>query len=121
MGKKLTVRKPGLIAGKCSEWVYSEGRDVWGHQCSRKAVKDGYCLQHHPDSVAERRAKRDAGASWEHALFAKECAVSEVGQQLLDHCDRGTVSYASLPRPIREAVDAARKAREKVDDLRNDA
>jgi len=27
------------------------------HQCSRKAVKDGYCKQHHPDTYAVRRNK----------------------------------------------------------------
>jgi len=34
----------------------------WGrtHQCPRDAKKDGYCMQHHPDSVAKRRAKSDA-------------------------------------------------------------
>lgn len=26
-------------------------------QCSRKAWKDGFCKQHHPDSVRERQAK----------------------------------------------------------------
>jgi len=26
----------------------------YNRQCSRKAVKDGYCKQHHPDAVAKR-------------------------------------------------------------------
>ena len=25
------------------------------HRCSRYAVRDGYCTQHHPDSVAKRQ------------------------------------------------------------------
>jgi len=25
------------------------------HQCSRSAWKDGYCKQHHPDTIEERR------------------------------------------------------------------
>ena len=29
-------------------------------QCSRKAVKDGYCKQHHPDSVAKRKEENEA-------------------------------------------------------------
>lgn len=29
-------------------------------RCSRKAVRDGYCKQHHPDAVAARRAASDA-------------------------------------------------------------
>jgi len=33
----------------------------WGsHQCSRKPWKDGYCKQHHPDTVKYREAKRTA-------------------------------------------------------------
>ena len=35
--------------------------DVWRGwsfgRCSRKAVRDGFCKQHHPDSVEERREK----------------------------------------------------------------
>lgn len=29
-------------------------------RCSRRATRDGYCGQHHPEAVAARRAKRDA-------------------------------------------------------------
>lgn len=40
---------------RCVEQVF----DGWHHhQCSRNAVKDGYCRQHHPDAVAERERKR---------------------------------------------------------------
>ena len=42
-------------------------KQVWGswtyYQCSRKIWKDGYCKQHHPDSVKERERKRDE--KWE--------------------------------------------------------
>lgn len=40
----------------CKEKVWS-GWDFY--QCSRKIWKDGYCKQHHPDSVKERRRKAD--------------------------------------------------------------
>ena len=40
---------------------------VWGgwsyHPCLRNAVRDGYCKQHHPDSVKARKEKADA--RWE--------------------------------------------------------
>jgi hypothetical protein len=42
------------VSDKCKEQV----RGVVGfgsHRCYRKAVKDGYCKQHHPDTVAQRR------------------------------------------------------------------
>jgi hypothetical protein len=35
---------------KCKEVVHF-------HQCSRKIWKDGYCKQHHPDSISERHRK----------------------------------------------------------------
>ena len=41
---------------RCKEKVW-EG--FHSHRCLRKAVKDGYCTQHHPDSVAKRRAKSE--------------------------------------------------------------
>lgn len=38
--------------GRCKK------KETWNgynySQCSRKATKDGYCWQHHPDKVAER-------------------------------------------------------------------
>jgi hypothetical protein len=34
-------------------------RGSWSSvQCSREAVRDGYCAQHHPDAVAARQKKR---------------------------------------------------------------
>ena len=44
---------------KCKERV----ADPWGwnrsHQCTRKIWKDGYCKQHHPDTVKEREIKKE--------------------------------------------------------------
>ena len=48
---------------RCKECVPNYGRDVGFHQCTRAAVRDGYCKQHHPDSVAERQKKSDE--AWE--------------------------------------------------------
>ncbi len=41
--------------GYCKKSVYVASGN-WGssHQCSRKAKVDGYCKQHHPDSVKAR-------------------------------------------------------------------
>ncbi len=44
--------------GDCKERVH----DVHGaslHQCTRKATRDGYCYQHHPDAVEKRRKESD--------------------------------------------------------------
>lgn len=52
-----------LIPELCKESVYPAGfRGMIRRQCSRKASKDGYCSQHHPDAVKKREKeveKRD--------------------------------------------------------------
>lgn len=49
---------------RCKEEVVEPGgMGFHSYRCSRKAVKDGYCKQHHPDSVKEREAK--SMARWE--------------------------------------------------------
>ncbi len=40
---------------RCKEMVWA---GYHKHQCSRKRWKDGYCKQHHPDSVAKRREEQ---------------------------------------------------------------
>lgn len=45
------------MSERCAERV----ADGWHFRhCSRKAIKDGYCKQHHPDSVKARQDKADA-------------------------------------------------------------
>lgn len=43
-----------MIEGNCKQTVWDDFQD---YQCSRKAWKDGYCKQHHPDIVAEKRRR----------------------------------------------------------------
>ena len=41
---------------RCKENVFSN----WHHyQCSRKIWKDGYCKQHHPDTVQARKIESE--------------------------------------------------------------
>lgn len=49
--------KPTNVA-QCQQLVYARWTS-WpiAHQCSRKAVRAGWCNQHHPDTVAKRQAK----------------------------------------------------------------
>jgi hypothetical protein len=42
---------------QCCESVRESGQWPRYHQCKRKAVKEGYCKQHHPDAVEARRYK----------------------------------------------------------------
>lgn len=42
----------------CKSKVFEAGC-FHAFQCSRKATKDGYCWQHHPDAEDKRRRERD--------------------------------------------------------------
>ena len=44
--------------GYCKVTVYDPRNVFDNHLCRRKTWKDGYCKQHHPDSVAERGKKK---------------------------------------------------------------
>lgn len=60
----------------CKETVHPRGFTMArGFRCERKAVRDGYCKQHHPDAVAERRTKSneryEADARARHAKTAR--------------------------------------------------
>jgi hypothetical protein len=47
-----------MDANRCKKTVYSnDPGDFGGHQCWRKAIKDGYCKVHHPDAAKARREK----------------------------------------------------------------
>ena len=48
---------------RCKESVYRGSS--WGSKgrCIRNAVIDGYCKQHHPDSVAKRKKKAEEKAA----------------------------------------------------------
>lgn len=62
------------MADKCKERIRGKGR--WGSfnrvQCTRDAVKDGYCKQHHPDSVKARFEKSQAKWDAEREESAKK-------------------------------------------------
>lgn len=60
------------MSDNCKEKVFRSGG--WGsRQCSRNAVIDGYCRQHHPDAVAERKRKSDEAeeAKWQSSPIMK--------------------------------------------------
>jgi len=63
---------------RCKASVYHA--TIWeSHQCSRKPWKDGWCKQHHPDTIAERERIRDlrykqkrANGPWERLARAQK-------------------------------------------------
>jgi hypothetical protein len=61
------------MSEKCKEQV---SRDMWHtNRCYRNAWKDGYCKQHHPDSVKTRREA--SHAKWERDMAASEKRYDE--------------------------------------------
>lgn len=77
------------------------------HQCSRKAKKDGYCLQHHPDTVAAKKASREAQWAAESAArrdrTAREAAIRTFCEGFPTPALEGT--------SLREVVEVLRRAR----------
>ena len=73
---------------QCKETV-ADDTGFHFYQCSRKPVKDGYCKQHHPDSVAERRRKAEEKyeaerkkSAWYQLSEARE--TIEIMQSVID-------------------------------------
>jgi len=64
-------------SANCKETVWHQSGN-WGHsiQCSRKAKRDGYCTQHHPDSAkARHKSSKD---KWDRH-FARKALMRDVG------------------------------------------
>lgn len=77
---------------------------TWGHMynCSRKATKDGYCFQHHPDAL---KAKKDKEAEASNRRFKARDAISDASESL------AKVLVASSVHPVvMEAIEAFFKA-----------
>jgi len=68
---------------QCKHNVYA---DWHTHQCPRKAWKDGYCKQHHPDTIAERDRKRREKWERESAANRKVWALQSAAPDLLEAC-----------------------------------
>ncbi len=72
----------------CKQLVSGPG--WWSRStCSRKAKKDGYCKQHHPDTIKARRIaaneKYQAGITQEKEYIEqKEAAVERKIQERID-------------------------------------
>ena len=80
------------MSDRCKETVFRQGGSFRGGRCSRKAVKDGYCNQHHPDAVAKRRGERMARWKAEdernEANWAQERRQREDGERFAALCAR---------------------------------
>lgn len=92
-------RPRGLYASRvdperCKASVPFGGRRVDFHQCTRKPWKDGWCKQHHPDSVAERRAQ--SKSRW------KQRQAQRLANSPLTHLRKAREEIAQLKARIAE-------------------
>lgn len=77
----------------CKVKVTSVG--AWhSYPCSREATRDGYCTQHHPDSVKKRHEKQTAIYKTQHAnsiygRHDKPLAKLKKIQSAVDEWDEG--------------------------------
>lgn len=81
------------LEGRCSKNV--NDATYRGHTCKRKAVRDGFCVQHHPDSVVARAKKRAA------RLDARE---KELDRRRAARTEEG-VAFAAFLNEVRLFVD----------------
>lgn len=107
---------------QCVATVYGERLTSW--QCTRRAVKDGYCKQHHPDAVAEReraqrvkvdREIRADTLKWE-SLGRRDQVVSVAcdlasGKATVRELKQAVKRYDDADRAFREAAEAARSTK----------
>jgi len=59
------------------------GRSVGFHQCHRKAVRDGYCKQHHPESEKARELAQTKRWDTENALSNWKTKQSRLEDQIV--------------------------------------
>ncbi len=97
--------------GYCKQSVYAASGN-WGHsyQCSRKTKLDGYCKQHHPDTVAARDVATKARWADERKA-AKDSHIAEerfererILRPILDDLKELAAEYA-VSQPCRNPVD----------------
>lgn len=73
----------------CQAIVHGERVTMW--QCRRKPWKDGFCKQHHPDSVAKRKAnsmaRYRAESAERNAAWEKGQAAEKVVEAAVDFVD----------------------------------
>ena len=90
------------------------------HRCLRKAVKGGFCKQHHPDAIAKRDAER--AAKWDaenrayRAMARRQERISALKDAVIEAADsfrewQGGCEEYIFKIELLAAVDALREAR----------
>ena len=82
-------------------------------RCSRKATRDGFCKQHHPDTKAAKDVKWRAEWEAERAASAKAKRILAAERAELQAAEKwayGEVAYYDYEADLRAAVDDLREA-----------
>ena len=99
------------MSGRCKERVWNG--QFSDYPCSRKDWKDGYCKQHHPDSVKKRRddayarykAKMSAVADTMYqAKVAEEAALQDKQRRQSEENVQLRLEYERLREAMRSAM-----------------
>ncbi|MCP4410905.1 MAG: hypothetical protein GY807_24830 [Gammaproteobacteria bacterium] len=76
-----------LDPSRCKASVAQGGMRVGFYQCSRKAVKDGWCKQHHPDTEKKRREESRAKYNAACTVTEKRNRLYHAASDLLEACE----------------------------------
>ena len=90
---------------RCKQEGISDSSGFHFHRCYRRATKDGYCKQHHPDIVAERQRKS-------HEEYERKWKESPI-MQLIEVAKKLEEAKATIVILSRENEDL----KEKIKDL----
>lgn len=98
------------MSEKCKQRVHNDF-SVTFRSCGRLAVKDGYCKQHHPDTVAKRREASDARWRERNAREVARMKLERAAPDMLEALQRLVDCYSSSHSPeTRESCWAQAKA-----------
>jgi hypothetical protein len=116
-------KRPNRANGKCKAWTYgflarSES------SCRRKATRDGFCVQHHPDAKAARDAKWEAKfeagqdlSDARHKVANAERAVIRAAKTWEINSASATFSLSGAVRKLLAAEKARDEAQAKLDKI----
>mgnify|MGYP001329819291 CR=1 FL=1 len=107
-----------LDINKCKEMVRTGGRFSY-HQCTRKAIEDGFCRQHSPSKTKELHAKWDR----ESAISDLRCDLADAAARIVsvivdDPKDASGIQttrtiYLAVKAKLSEAVQSQSKCQKK--------
>ena len=103
-------RAPVPLEERCKKTMF---RDRWFRErCKRRAVRDGWCATHHPDAVAERRARFELRLDASSALDAARVAVERIERRILD----AVSAFGQVPARLIDRYQRALRRRERLRD-----